>query len=67
MTQQRLFRLAVEALVMNATYEPGQGWSLRCAERRQGEPWADECWTEYAGLTTSELLQVLSDHFGSRL
>ncbi len=59
MIENRLFRLAVEDIALNAHCEPGQGWSLRVAKRRQGEPWGDTPWEEYSKLSNAELLDVV--------
>lgn len=58
--QQRLFRLALEAIVIQAFYEPAEGWRLRVITHRQGEPWTDADETLYFRLSSSELADVLA-------
>lgn len=60
MKQEPLFRLALEALVITAFYEPAEGWRLRVLAHRQGEPWSDGAETLYFRLTTSELADVIA-------
>lgn len=67
MKQERLFRLAVEAGTVTFGHEPGKGWRLVMALRRGDELW-QECEREvYEGLTTVELLDVISAHLDASL
>jgi hypothetical protein len=59
MDQGRLFRLAPEALAINAYYEGPRGWTLTIRMRRQGELWTDSLSEQYSGLSTSELADVI--------
>lgn len=64
---ERLFRLAHEAVAVTATYVWARGWTLRIGARRQGESW-DTSWHEdYELLTTEELLQVLEAELSAQL
>jgi hypothetical protein len=67
MQQDRLFRLAPEALTLHAHYVGGSGWQLRVAVRAQGDQWSDEAWVHYDHLTTQELLDTIEGDLSSRL
>lgn len=60
LTDGRLFKLAVEALVVTAVFEPGEGWRVTVASRRQGEAWADARKVRYDRLSSAELEDVLA-------
>jgi len=57
--QERLFRLALEALVIRASYRAGAGWELTVRARRQDESWAECPERLYTRLTSPELADVL--------
>lgn len=59
MVQRRLFPPPVEAIVINAHFVPGEGWTLFIALRNQGEPWLDSLRSQYSRLTTAELIDTL--------
>lgn len=59
MEQERLFRLAVEAVNVHARFEPGVGWLCTVGYRRQDERWDSAYRASYAALATPELLEVI--------
>lgn len=59
MHQLRMFRLAPEALTINAHHVGGEGWSLKVQMRRGDETWQDAYTEQYTHLTTAELVDVL--------
>jgi hypothetical protein len=59
MTQLRMFRLAPAALHLQATFVPGEGWSLRVGMRRQDESWAEAYQAHYDHLSSEELADVI--------
>lgn len=67
MQQERLFRLAVEAINVQVTFVPGEGWSMRAGWRRQDECWSDAQRVEYSHLTTPELVDVIDAELGRAL
>ena len=67
MTQQRLFRLAVDVMHFGMSYAPGAGWHLSVAARRGDESWEDAYRADYSRLTTAELLDVLASEAESLL
>lgn len=56
---ERLFRLAHEAMVFNCVHVAGQGWRLNVRRRRGDECWEEAYSAQYSHLSTSELLDVL--------
>lgn len=60
MTQERLFRLAVESGHVQFTHEPGRGWRLYVTLRRGDELWSEVRGDLYEGLSTSELLDTIA-------
>lgn len=66
-TQQRLFRLAPEAIVVQAHFQPGEGWRLSLQVRRGDEGWADVAPGFYSHLTTPELLDVILADLSTQL
>jgi len=60
MDQQRLFRLAVEAIAVNAHRGPDGSWQLVIRTRRGDELWADVDGDTYDHLSTTELADVVS-------
>lgn len=67
MQQERLFRLAVEAVVVQAHFVPGEGWRLHITTRRGDEEWSDAVARWYDRLTTPELADVLEADLRSEL
>lgn len=57
--QERLFRLAVEALNVSAVHEWNRGWRVTIGARRQDEEWSDAGRRTYTYLTTEELFDVI--------
>lgn len=58
--QPRLFKTAVEAAHVSLIWGGHQGWSVSVAARRQGDTWSTEPNSFYGGLTTDELLDVIT-------
>lgn len=58
--QPRLFRLAVEALTINAHHEMGQGWHVTIVARRGDETWQEAAQEVYSCLSTDELADVIT-------
>lgn len=58
--EQRLFRLAVEAITVNAHYEMGQGWRVIICTRRGDETWQEAVQEAYCCLRTDELEDVIA-------
>lgn len=67
MREERLFRLAYEAINLTAVYEHGHGWRLRVVARRQDEQWDEAQLVEYSRLTTDELADVICVEASDRL
>lgn len=67
MRQDRLFRLAVEALGFNAHHEPGRGWRLAVVVRRGDEHWDDAHKELYEALSTPELADVIAEELARAL
>jgi len=67
MQEQRLFRLALEALVVNCFYEPSEGWRANVIAHRQGEPWSDAEESMYFRLSSAELMDVICEEVSRRL
>lgn len=57
--EQRLFRLAHEAVSITAAYVGGQGWSVTVRLRRGDESWSDAYSAQYSHLSTSEMVDVI--------
>lgn len=57
--QTRLFRLALDAVAIDAHYEPAEGWSLNVRARRGDETWQEGHHSTYRPLTSSELVDVI--------
>jgi hypothetical protein len=58
MEQQRLYRLAIEAVTWNAHRDHWGRWAVSLRARRQDEGWGDGEWRVYDGLTSAELADV---------
>lgn len=67
MSQERLFRLAPEAVLLQCFFEPPSGWRLAVRMHRQGDPWTDGYASQYSGLTTAELVDVVCCEIGRAL
>lgn len=67
MQQERLFRLAVEAMHLQVTFEGASGWHLSVGYRRQDEEWSDAYRCDYDHLTTPELAQVMVEELSRAL
>jgi len=67
MIQDRLFRLAVESVNVNANHVAGEGWSVTITSRRQGEQWDESGASTYSSLSTAELLDVIDAELSTRL
>lgn len=67
MTQQRLFRLAPEAMHIQATFVAGAGWHLTFVCRRQDEQWPEALRDTYDSLATPELLDVITEAVANQL
>lgn len=66
--EQKLFRLAVDAIMISAHYERGFGWVCVIKLRRGDEDWHENVEGDrYDGLTTEELVEVIDAHLSSRL
>ena len=61
MQQERLFRLAVEAMHLQCTFEGSSGWRLNVAYRRQDESWPDAYRVCYSHLSSTELADALGE------
>lgn len=59
MQQERLFRLAPEAVTLSAHFVPGQGWSATWSVRRGDEQWSDAYRADYSSLSSAELVDVI--------
>lgn len=59
MQEPRLFRLAPEAMHLQATFVAGQGWHLSIAMRRGDESWTDAYKATYSHLSTPELADTI--------
>lgn len=57
--QQRLYRLAVEAIALTAWWEPGRGWQVALRLRRGDESWSDSERADYSVLSSPELVDVI--------
>jgi hypothetical protein len=67
MEQERLFRLAYEAVGINAHREIHGYWSVNIRLKRADEAW-DECFQDtYSLVTTEELVQLFDDVVAPRL
>jgi len=60
MEQERLFRLAVDAINVHASHEGGRGWRVGIRARRGDEEWSDVAGRDYTYLSTDELLDVIA-------
>jgi hypothetical protein len=67
MQQEKLFRLAYEAIALNAHYCHGEGWRLVVTARRQDETWDEAHQATYDRLTTDELADVICVEASDRL
>ena len=67
MDELRLFRLAPEAMHLNATYVAGSGWHVTLGMRRQDEQWAGAYRATYTHLTTEELMDVICEECSQML
>lgn len=65
--QQQLFVGAVEDVVLQVHFIPGDGWTTRLTVRRQFEQWAQTRSSSYTRLSTDELGDVLDLELGSVL
>lgn len=65
MDELRLFRLAPEAMHLQATYVHGQGWHLTFGMRRQDEQWSGSYRCTYTHLTTDELVDVIGEELST--
>lgn len=59
MGQERMFRLAVDAVSVSARYSGGHGWELVIQARRGEDRWEDAEKRTYDHLSTPELGDVL--------
>jgi len=59
MHQERLFRLALDALNVHAYHMGQQGWRVTIGGRRGDEEWADARTRVYEFLSTPELFDVI--------
>lgn len=62
--QERLFRLALEAVHVQMQFEVARGWKLVVGARRGDEEWPDAERREYTHLSTPELVDVLECELG---
>jgi len=67
MEQDRLFRLAVDAISAQARFVPGEGWRLTVVIRRGDETWDEAPTVVYTWLQTAELVDVLEGELISAL
>jgi len=67
MQEQRLFRLAPEAVIISAYYEPAEGWRLRAVVRRQDESWSEAGESLYWRMTSQELVDVICEEVCGRI
>lgn len=65
--QPQLWTPAVEAATMQVLYEYHRGWSMHLAVRRCHESWGQRPATFYGGLTTVELLDVITAEWAVQL
>ncbi len=59
MLEPRLFRLAVESVVIRCNHRGAAGWDLVIQKRRGDESWAEAFSMSYSSLTSAELIDVL--------
>lgn len=59
MDQERLFRLAVEAMSINAHRDPMGRWAVTIRARRGDEEWLAGLWETYELLSSTELADVI--------
>lgn len=59
--QMRISDTALDALVIQCNYRPGQGWDAVIQSRQNGQTWAGSERRLFEYLTTDELAQVLDD------
>jgi hypothetical protein len=67
MAQQRLFRLAVEAVHLTAVHTGADGWRLTVGYRRQDEPWSSAYRVDYDHLSSSELADIVGEEIARAL
>jgi hypothetical protein len=67
MSQQRLFVLAPEVFICQASFEPASGWRLSVGMRRQDELWSDAYRSVYSSMTSPELVDVICAEASGRL
>lgn len=67
MIQDRLFRLAPEAMHLQATFVAGRGWHLSFVCRRQDEQWPEALRDTYDSLSTPELMDVVIEVLANQL
>ena len=67
MDEPRLFRLAPEAMHLQATYVAGVGWHVTIGMRRQDEQWTGSYRATYTHLTTAELADVVCEELAGML
>lgn len=58
--QERMFRLAVDSIDLNANHRGADGWQLRIGVRRGDESWHDVSFDVYDHLDTPELYDVIA-------
>lgn len=58
--QERLFRLAMEAITFQAHYRPGEGWTVRVRARRGDETWEQSREGVYSHLNAAELATAVA-------
>jgi len=59
MSQERLFRLALDCLNVHAVHMGKQGWRVSVGGRRGDETWEDARTRVYEFLSTPELFDVI--------
>lgn len=67
LNEPRLFRLATEAMHLQASFVGGKGWHLTVVSRRQGEQWSESEQAIYSHLSTAELADVICSELQARL
>lgn len=67
MAQERLFRLAPDAIVITAQHTHHEGWKLSLRVHRGDELWADSYSVVHSHMSTAELLTAVEAELWSQL
>lgn len=67
MDQERLFRLAHEAIAISARFVAGHGWEVHITARRGDETWEQARKGVYSHLSTYELYTAITSELEAQL